>query len=76
MIRDKFLRRHEWEAKLRRWGCKPLDGLTRLNTAEWWKGPRGVFTVPVEGHDTCDFWAINRLAEWYGERPTKGRRPD
>ncbi|MGU3387318.1 hypothetical protein ACLBYG_22600 [Methylobacterium sp. D53M] len=45
-----------------------MQGLGPLNTAEWWKGPRGVFTVPVEGDGVCDFWAIQRLAEWYGER--------
>lgn len=69
MIRDKFLPRPEWEAKLKRWGCTPLAGLGKLNTAEWWKGPRGVFTVPIEADGSCDFWAIQRIAEWYGERP-------
>lgn len=65
---EPFLQRHQWERKLRSWGCEPLQGLGPLNTAEWWKGPRGVFTVPVEGDGLCDFWAIQRLAEWYGER--------
>lgn len=65
---EPFLLRYQWERKLRSWGCEPLQGLGRLNTAEWWKGPRGVFTVPVEENDRCEFWAIKRLAEWYGER--------
>ena len=65
---DPFLLRYQWERKLRSWGCEPLQGLGRLNTAEWWKGPRGVFTVPVEDNGSCEFWAIKQLAEWYGER--------
>ena len=63
----RFLPRHQWEAKLRRMDCAPLEGLTKLNTAEWWKGPRGVFTVPVETDGTCDFWAIAKLSGWYRE---------
>lgn len=70
MIRERFLRRPVWEAKLRRWGCKPAENVVSiLKTAEVWAGPRGVFIVPLEGHDTCDFWRIKRLAEWYGEPP-------
>lgn len=71
MIRDRFLERTEWEAKLRRWRCEPLAGKTRLNTAEWWKGPHGYpFTVPIEDEDgRCDFWAIQKLCEQYGEKP-------
>jgi hypothetical protein len=68
------LPRHQWEEKLRRGGCAPLEGKGRLNTAEWWKGPRGVFTVPVEEDGTCDFWAIQRWANWHAGRLME--RPD
>lgn len=61
----RHLPREQWEAKLRRMGCRPLEGLGPLNTAEWWIGPRGVFTVPVEKDGTCEFWAIQRLCGWY-----------
>lgn len=63
----RFLSRAEWEAKLRRMGCRPLEGLGPLNSAEWWKGPRGVFVVPVEDDGTCDFWRIARISGWYRE---------
>lgn len=50
MISHRFLSREEWEAELRFYGCKPLQGLGRLNTAEWWRMPwqSYPFTVPVE----------------------------
>ena len=69
MIREPFLLRYQWEAKLRRWGCQPLAGLTKLNTAEWWKGPRGLFTVAVEDDGTCEFWSIQKIAALHGTRP-------
>ncbi len=71
MIRERFLRRPVWEAKLRRWGCEPAPANVHsiLRTAEVWTGPRGTFTVPLEAHDCCDFWAIQRFAMWYGEPP-------
>lgn len=64
----RYLPRPQWEAKLRSAGCAPLEGKGPLNTAEWWKGPRGVFTVPTEDDGTCDFWAIQRLADWHAGR--------
>ena len=71
MIRGRFLSRVEWEAKLRRWGCAPLDGKGPLNTAEWWLGPtKHPFTVPIEGdEDACDFWAIQHLCRQFGDDP-------
>lgn len=67
----KFLSRTQWEAKLRRWGCRPLEGKTPLNTAEWWLGPKGdyPFTVPTQNDGTCDFWAIWKLCENFGRSP-------
>lgn len=63
----RYLPHWQWEAKLHRMNCQTLEGLTKLNTAEWWKGPRGVFTVPVEEDGSCEFWAIQRLCGWYQE---------
>ena len=58
-----FLTREEWEAALRDYGCKPLEGKGRLNTAEWWQMPWGgyLFTVPVDDEGRCERWALNRL---------------
>ena len=61
----RFLPRYQWEAKLRRMGCRPLEGLTKLNTAEWWIGERGPFTVPAEKDGSCDFWRLQHLCKWY-----------
>jgi hypothetical protein len=64
MIAVRFLHRPEWEAKLRRYGCKPLPGKTPLNTAEWWQMPWGrqpPFTVPIEADGRCDEAAIQRI---------------
>lgn len=46
-------------------GCRPLEGLTKLNTAEWWIGERGPFTVPAEKDGSCDFWRFQHLCKWY-----------
>jgi hypothetical protein len=62
MIAVRRLPRDEWEARLRRYKCKPLLGKGPLNTAEWWQMPWGTpFTVPVEAEGYCDEWAIQRL---------------
>jgi hypothetical protein len=50
---------------LRGAGFRPLEGKTKLNTAEWWIGDRGPFTVPVEKDGTSDYWRIQRLCDWY-----------
>lgn len=57
---------------MRRWGCTPLEGKGPLNTAEWWRGPepdRMLFTVPIEGDGSCDFWAVQRLCVDFGRHP-------
>lgn len=69
MIANRLLSRPEWEAKLRRWHCEPLQGKGPLNTAEWWKGHGGPFTVPVEGDDQCEFWALQRICRAFGLPP-------
>ena len=62
MISVRFLHRAEWEAKLRAYGCKPLERKGSLNTAEWWQMPWGrPFTVPVEGDGRSDEVTIQRL---------------
>ncbi len=50
MIAARFLHRNEWEPELRHYGCKPLEGKGKLNTAEWWQMPWQAypFTVPIE----------------------------
>lgn len=65
MLADKYLSRDVWEAKLRRYGCKPYDGDPRLATAEWWIAPGGLFTVPVEQDGRCEFWAIQKLIDQF-----------
>ena len=46
----RFVPREEWEAELRYYGCEPLAGKGKLNTAEWWRMPFQAypFTVPCE----------------------------
>jgi hypothetical protein len=62
MIAVRFLNREEWEAKLRSYGCQPLPGTGRLNTAEWWQAPwKHPFTIPIEADGRCDEWAIARV---------------
>ena len=71
MIAERLLPRHLWEAKLRRWGCEPLAGKGPLNTAEWWTGPKGPFTVPIEGaDDRCEFWALQKICRLHGRPPS------
>jgi hypothetical protein len=69
MIRSKFLSRAEWEHKLRSVNAHPLEGATKLNTAEWWKRVGGApFPVPVEPNGDADYWAIQRLIIAIGGR--------
>ena len=70
MIANRLLTRDEWEAKLRQWHCRPMKGKGPLNTAEWWVGPKGPFTVPIEGEDDrCEFWALQRICHAFGYPP-------
>lgn len=70
MLRGRFLDRPEWERMLRGLGAAPAQGLTALNTAEWWRRPgHPPFTVPVESDGRCDFWAFRRIYENQGGRP-------
>lgn len=51
MIAPCRIARDEWETLLRSYGCEPLEGKGRLNTAEYWRMPfqSYPFTVPNEG---------------------------
>jgi hypothetical protein len=62
----RFLSRAEWEAKLRSYGCRPLQGEGKLNTAELWLTPWGSypFTVPVESDGRCDQIAFQRIVAY------------
>jgi hypothetical protein len=57
------LPREDWEKKLRSYGCRPAEGLTPLNTAEWWRWPfpGPPFTVPIDDEGYCDAAAFQRL---------------
>jgi len=57
------LQRAEWEKRLREMGCFSQDGLTKLNTAEWWRWPFKAppFTVPVDDEGCMDQWAFLKL---------------
>lgn len=50
LIAARLLAREAWEPELRFYGCTPLAGKGKLNTAEWWRMPWQdyPFTVPVE----------------------------
>jgi len=59
----RFLQRSEWEPELRFYGCKPLEGKGKLNTAEWWRMPWQAypFTVPVESDGRLHQGAFDEL---------------
>jgi hypothetical protein len=62
MIALRFLPRDEWESKLRRYHCAPVNGLGQLNTAEWWRAKWNfLFTVPVEQDGSCHQQEFQRL---------------
>lgn len=53
----------EARKKLRSYGCTPLEGKGRLNTAEWWRWPWGgaPFILAVEDDEWVDLWAYQQL---------------
>jgi hypothetical protein len=59
----RLLSRTEVEAKLRSYGCKPLEGAGPLNTADWWRWPWGgaPFLLPLDSNGMIDEWAFRRL---------------
>lgn len=63
MTAERRLPRHEWERKLRFYGCYPADGLTPLNTAEWWRWPwlGPPFTVPADNEGYLDVRSYHKL---------------
>lgn len=63
MIAVRRLPREEWEKRLRSYGCYPQEGLTPLNTAEWWRWPFPAppFTVPVDDEGYIEQWAYQAL---------------
>lgn len=70
MLRGRFLDRPTWERMLRGLGAEPVQGRTRLSTAEWWARPGEMpFMVPAEDDGACDFWAFRRAYESQGGRP-------
>lgn len=48
---------------LRSYACYQQDGLTPLNTAEWWRWPWGgaPFTIPAEHDGSMDQGSFHRL---------------
>lgn len=63
MISVQILCREEWEKRLRGYGCYPQDGLTPLNTAEWWRWPfkASPFTVSIDQDGHMDIWAYQKI---------------
>jgi len=62
MIALRFLPRENWEPRLRYYRCKPLEGKTALNSAEWWRSEWNfIFTVPVEDNGCCHEDAFRRV---------------
>lgn len=62
MIAVRFVHRHEWEAKLKRHGYVPLEGLGPLSKAVFWKTSWGhVFTVPVDEEDRVEAWDLQKV---------------
>jgi hypothetical protein len=74
----RIIPRSEAIAKLTSYGCKPLHGKGRLNTAEWWRWPWGgtPFLLPFEG-ETVDAWALQKLvADMAALAPPGWKFPD
>lgn len=69
MIAVRLLPRDDWDRRLRSYGCCPLEGLTQLNTAEWWRWPWGgaPFTVPCEVDGSMDEWTFQGIMKDMGE---------
>jgi hypothetical protein len=67
------LPRSDWEAELRHWGCRRMDGEGPLNTAEGWIGADGLrFTVPIKGNKGgCEFSKLRRICQVHGENPAQ-----
>ena len=62
MIAYRFLPRGEWEGRLKRYKCRKVTGLGRLNTAEWWRAEWNfLFTVPIEDDGSCHEEQFRRL---------------
>jgi hypothetical protein len=63
MIAIQRICRSDWERRLRSYGCYPAEGLTPLNTAEWWRWPFPAppFTVPIDDEDYCNMRAYLKL---------------
>jgi len=62
VIAVRVIPRAEAIAKLRSYGCEPLQGKGSLNTAEWWRWPWGgaPFLLSCEG-ETVDAWVMQKL---------------
>jgi hypothetical protein len=73
MTAVRLISRADAIAKLRSYGCKPVAGKGRLNTADWWQWPwAGVpFTLPFEA-DVVDQWALQKLLADMAERLRDG----
>jgi hypothetical protein len=79
MIAPRFLPRDVWEPRLRQYKCVPLQGLGRLNTAEWWRATwtrNYLFTVPVEDDGSCHQGAFQRLVAQLMKHAPPGTRFD
>jgi hypothetical protein len=63
LICARLLTRAEWEEELRYYGCNPLEGKGRLNTAELWQMPweRWPFTVALEADDHMHMSTMDEL---------------
>jgi hypothetical protein len=74
MISVRVLQREEWERRLRSYGCCPLEGSTKLNTAEWWRWPWGgaPFLVPCEVDGAMDQWAFQGIMHDMGQLAPPG----
>lgn len=62
MIAVRLITLEDAEAILESYGCKRLQGKTKLNTANWWQWPWGgtPFTLPFDG-PKVDKWAVDKL---------------
>lgn len=76
MISVRLLTRAEWEEELRFYGCNPVEGKGRLNTAELWQKPweRWPFTVPVDADGKMLISDMDRLKAMIASSAPKGTK--
>ena len=66
MIAIQRYNRQRWTAELKKYGCKPAEGIPKRATGEFWRWPwphAYPFFVPLDEEGYLDTWALIRLLQ-------------